>query len=130
MAFTEMQYGSANAQFNHGNVTTTSSTSTYTIKCGFKPKYIGVVFQGASGTESTNANGCCRIIYDEDYSTGYSYIGARGNSGTEVTATMSVTGSPTGANLFINNITSSGFDLKYTNTGASLYGTLYWFAVG
>ena len=110
--------------------TFTSDNTAKEIACGFKPKYVAVVFQGSSGSVSSQVNGACRCIYDEDMSDTYFYRGSVTSGGAAYCQTLQMVdkgGTTTGA-VEIQGITSNGF--KFLGGTGSYAGTCYFFAIG
>ena len=115
------------AQTKIGSYTTSgSSEQTFTIDCGFRPKYIAVVFQGSSGSGTAAGNGCTRLIYNADLSTTTQHTGYKNSAGSSNATTIAI---ETGSYQRITSVSNTGFTVE--TAGAAVYnGTYYYFAIG
>ena len=105
-----------------GDIVVDGTRNDYTVNCGFKPKYIIVLFQGATGSVSSSAAGAVRLIYDEDYSPNYSYAGYNSNSGGAAVSQFEMPKAIGTASPYIASISSTGFVLN-SHTAAGYIGT-------
>lgn len=95
------------------------------ITLGFKPKFLAIVTNGASGSESNADNGSQRYIYNEDFSTTYFHRAVSENSVNYINSRV------IGQNIGFASLETDGFvfrtDISQSDEVNAIY---YYFAIG
>lgn len=118
MASSGYAYSSQQPKFKSGTIVFTAASQKLTVDLGFRPKYLGILFQGKTGSTTSYSNGATRYVMNYDYNPNYIY-GAYRSSSNNTMAQSDISA----------DISDTGFSFLI-GTNSAFVGTYYYFAVG